>query len=423
MRTRRPRWLAQQLFLETLESRCVPSYTVTGLGTLGGNTSYPNGLNAAGQVVGESDLPGNLSHHGFLYSGGMMQDLGTLGGNNSSAEAINNVGQVAGSAEVPGGAVHAFLYSGGMMQDLGTLGGTESLAHGLNDAGQVVGEAETANGVWHAFLYSGGVMQDLGTLGGDESVAYGINSSGQVVGAADTPPADIPHAFVYSGGVMQDLGTLGGAAQGSYAYAINDAGQVVGESETARGAFRAFVYSGGVMQDLGTLGGSDSFAAGINNLGQVVGGADTAQGPEHAFLFDGGALTDLNTLIPADSGWILEEASGINDAGLIIAWGTGPSGQDQAVLLTPDAVRPSAPLGQSGGRESTVPQPTAGMWASPWERAESRPAAPAPSADRFGSGLLGAAPAQLRRHELPGWSLRWGLEDLAWDLIRHRAST
>jgi len=57
----------------------------------------------------------------------------------------------------------------------------------------------------------------------------------------------------------------------------------------------------------------------------------------HAFLYAGGVLTDLNTLIPPDSGYILEEALGITNDGLI----TGV-GFDQVLnefgsfLLTPD---------------------------------------------------------------------------------------
>jgi probable HAF family extracellular repeat protein len=51
-------------------------YTVTDLGTLGGNFSAGYGINAPGQVTGYSAT--SNAYHAFLYSNGSMQDLGTL---------------------------------------------------------------------------------------------------------------------------------------------------------------------------------------------------------------------------------------------------------------------------------------------------------------------------------------------------------
>jgi len=44
--------------------------------------------------------------------------------------------------------------------------------------------------------------------------------------------------------------------------------------------------------------------------------------------------TDLNTLIPKNSGWYLECAQGINDAGDIVGFGT-INGSTHAFLATP----------------------------------------------------------------------------------------
>ncbi len=56
-------------------------------------------------------------------------DLGTLGGPSSYAEGINSSGTIVGFSYTSGGNYHAFSYSGGVMTDLGTLpGGSNSFA-------------------------------------------------------------------------------------------------------------------------------------------------------------------------------------------------------------------------------------------------------------------------------------------------------
>ena len=99
-------------------------YNITDLGTLPGSTSsYAEGINASGEVVGYAWYGVGLGsyEHAFLYSNGTMQDLNTLlGGSYSSASGINASGQVVGFAKTSTGG-DAFLYSNGTMTDLGTL--------------------------------------------------------------------------------------------------------------------------------------------------------------------------------------------------------------------------------------------------------------------------------------------------------------
>ena len=313
-----------------------PSYTITDLGTLGGSQSWANGINASGQVVGESDTAGDTAQHGFRYANGVMTDLGTLSGtHSSSASGINASGQIVGVSYTAGDkqSLRAFRYTGNAMTVLGTLGGANSYAFGINDSGQIVGYATTKNLANHAFRYTSGVMTDLSTLGGTISSASGINASGQIVGDSSTTGNTAQHAFQYTNGVMSDLGTLGGTD--SFAYGINASGQVVGESKTTgNSATHAFRYANGVMSDLGTLGGTNSGAYSINTSGQIVGYSDTANGAYHAYLYDGGQMVDLNSLLPAGSGWTLQEAKAVNDAGQIAGHGV-INGQGHAFLMSP----------------------------------------------------------------------------------------
>ena len=349
--------LRQKPLLQSLEDRCLLSYSVTDLGILPGATaSFARGINNSGQVAGVSEAVDdydNVSDEAFLWDAtNGMQGLGFLrGGHDSVASGINDSGQVVGTSD-DFGPFRAFLWDTvNGMRDLRTLlDYTSSEASGINNSGQVVGVA-FGGGINspHAFLWDVvNGMQDLGTLPGyTSSSAYGINNSAQVVGESYTSVSASGHAFLWDAvNGMQDLGTLPGDGV-SRAFGINDSGQVVGDSLTDFfGPHHAFLWDAvNGMQDLGTLpGGNSSEAFGINNNGQVVGLASTGSA-FHAFLWQNGTLSDLNDLIPPGSGWTLASAGAINSAGQIVGYGT-VNGQTHAYLLTPDSSALTGPAGR-----------------------------------------------------------------------------
>ena len=318
-------------------------YTITDLGTLGGTTTKGMGINEDGHIAGASQSGSYL--YAFLWDDATMTNLGDLGGQGSWAYDVNDSNQVVGGSPLGGGNNHAFLWqqSGGM-QDLGTLGGPDSYAFEINSTGQAVGYACCAPTTYlsHAVLWGSGGIVDLGDL--DPlwpaiSAAYGLNDAGQVVGGSYDEFANF-HAFLWQNGGMQDLGTLGGDY--SAAEAINENGQVVGTARLANGTPHAFLWDGG-MQDLGALTWDQSIAYDINDKGQVVGTLQT--GPNsHAFVWANGQMQDLNNLIPANSGWVLQEARAINNKGRITGFGTF-NGQTRAFLLIPQAYHWTNPSG------------------------------------------------------------------------------
>ena len=358
-------------------ARGAAAYTITEIGTLGGPTSLATDVNATGQVVGAADTAAGQSH-AFLWADGVLTDLGTLGGPASLAEAINARGQVVGMAttapgqQLGGPGSHAFLWQGGRMTDLGTLGGPASEATDINDAGQVVGGATLAPGQQqnatgnHGFLWAEGRLADLGALpGGTTSRANGLNNRGQVVGISSGGTGTPLAAVRWQSGQPTDLGALPGAGV-MRAFAINDAGQVAGRAadapeqarpDTCPAARRCtpVLYRDGTWVALPTPPDAPNGAAfALNNAGQVVGAAQTAQGAVRALLWNGGAATDLNALLPAESGWVLTVAWGINDAGQIVGAGTH-NGQQRGFLLTPAAM-PGLPNTGGGGTRGYVPR-------------------------------------------------------------------
>ena len=358
------------------------SFTITDLGALDDpfGSSEARGISSNGLVTGRSPRSGS-DQRAFLYDGSTMTDLGTLGTFNdpnaglisrSLGVDVNSSGHVVGRSSSADRAGTAFFYDGTTMHDLGVLGvyvdtdgsltgipgsviSDRSFAFGINDAGSVVGSSSTDSAKRHAFLYDGTTMHDLGVLGvttsggfvtNDDSRAFDINDSGWVTGFSSIAGVDIStenHAFLYDGTTMIDLGTLAGSGAGFESFessgeAINNNGWVAGVSDTASGVEHGFLYDGTTMMDLGSLlgAGGDSVAVGLNDLGQVVGWSDsTSFTGRSATLYDTslGGLLDLNDLIDPLSGWHLQRAWDINNAGQIVGRGFNADGERHAFLL------------------------------------------------------------------------------------------
>ena len=325
-----------------------PVYTVV---DLGGPPDYvfssANGINNLGQVVGSTSSISGGGSTVFGNSGrANIQFGGLFNSSPNLAIAINDIGQTVGFYMAPPGEAyaapqwHAFVYDNGAVTDIGPLTHQKlgfTVAYGINNSGQVVGYGDGPAGTQDAFIYSNGTKLNLGTLGGDNSRGFGINNNGQVTGDSIVTGNTAEHAFIYTNGAMADIGTLGG--RHSTGYAINDAGQVAGDSYIPGNvSAHAFLYSNGLMADLGTLGGAWSRGADVNNSGQVVGYSymNLINNDVHAFLCENGAMEDLNDLIDPASGWLVYQATGINDSGSIAAIGFR-DGQQHALLLTRDS--------------------------------------------------------------------------------------
>jgi len=358
--------LAGALSLSLAVDSQAQSYTVTDLGYIGGTpkATNPNGISSDGQVTGYSYVSGSSVYNAFLFQGGPLEDLGALaGGGFSIGTGLNEFSDVVGYGTLAQGGTHAFLVRNGIMTDLGTLpSGTNSAAYAINSGGTVVGYSSTPNSGQRAVIFSGGTVTDIGALndfgtpGAGISTAFAINNKGQITGSSFNVDAGIAnsfstHAFLFSNGAMKDLGGINAIGKG-----INDSGTVVGGSTVSDGTSHAVRFDGaGSYFDLGNLkcvsedpitlgpfiaigcqnGTGNSAAYSINNSGQIVGFSDT-QTPnlEHAFVVINGLMRDLNWYIPANSGWVLQTATGINDAGQIVGNGTH-NGVRAGYLLTP----------------------------------------------------------------------------------------
>jgi probable HAF family extracellular repeat protein len=216
------------------------------LGTLGGPDSFAVYVNDGGQVAGWSytnaianAATGVPTQDPFLWQDGRVRDLGSFGGTLAFVGGLNNSGEVVGQSNLAGDIqYHPFLWDGGTLKDLGTLGGDNGSAIALNDAGVVAGEANLATPcpgcgepqVYHPFLWKDGVMTDLGVVPGDRcGFAWGINARNQVVGASGVCHGGVD-AFLWENGTIVNLNTqvASSALHLTYAWWINDRGEIAG---------------------------------------------------------------------------------------------------------------------------------------------------------------------------------------------------
>jgi probable HAF family extracellular repeat protein len=331
--------LGDAIFLDDLYygqpgSRTPSTFSLTDLGI----ETEAFAINNSGKVVGDKSVPYRVP---VIWNGGVATDLGVLNGMPSGiAYSINNSGKAVGHLSGVPSILRAIMWNGTVPTDLGSLSGMPATtANGINGRGQVVGFSAASCCVpGHATLWNRGNITDLGTLpGGSISNAYAINDIGQIVGNSNTS-SGLFHATLWKGTTPSDLGSLGGNGSFSIASDINNTGLVVGFSYIG-GSARATLWNikTNSMTDLGTLpGGAVSFARGINQRGQIVGGSyTTSAGAQHATIWDSGVLIDLNTLLDSTAiGWILQDATGINNAGQIVGNALF-NGQHHAYLLTP----------------------------------------------------------------------------------------
>jgi probable HAF family extracellular repeat protein len=316
-------------------------YTARDIGDLGYAGVIVAGVNAKGQVVGQSERPGggiDFPHAFATGPGGVgMIDLcPELVEASCAANAIDDDGLVVGWLENAG----AFVVQAdgsGFAAEPSTLD-----LNGLSPGGHVVGERAGPGGV--QAVVSRGVGQrlhGLGSLTGAKGTSWGngVNRAGTVVGCSVVSAAS-QHAFAFidpaSG--MRDLGTLGGA--NSCAMAVNDSGEIAGWADLPAGSTHAVFAKGaaGPLVDIGTLGGSFSQAMAISAHGRIVGFSTLAAHgfASHAFIYDirTRRLTDLNTLVDGlPPGTVLDVAAAINAAGQIAA----TSGDGRGWLLTPES--------------------------------------------------------------------------------------
>lgn len=326
-----------------------------------------------------------------------ITDIGTLGGD-TSGYGINNLGHVTG-ASYTGGQFHAFYWNGNEMKDLGTFStqawgyGGNSVGYALSDKGEIVGRSSIVTAEYGGFYWDptreynnmGAVYLNMidynygsgggGTMPNRQGEVRSINSQGRFAGTIAEELLSSPdRAFYWNGTEAVLLSDPAKPRDLSEAYGINDSDVVAGHvSNTAcfwdgsgihyiaqddwyyshardinnssyivgfvfygyYGAAHAFLWDGENFIDIhDDEVAPGSFAFAINNQGQIVG----ATHGNDALYWENGEAYILDDLLDGSGdGWDLERAMDINDSGQITGYGTH-DGSKRAFLLTPTPV-------------------------------------------------------------------------------------
>ena len=228
--------------------------------------SESSSINSRGEAVGTATTADSSRRVAFV----LRQDkVVLLPGEQSRANSISDNGWIAGQTVISGSRAAApVLWKNGSIIDLKIC--CAGVARSVNRHGLIVGDTYDKQGRYHAFVWDAGHGARQLTVPGEEfSSALALNDLGTILLKA-TPGG----LFLYSGGKLEPIDIPKGTPR-----AMNDHGILVGSFGPNPEAQRAFVW-------------------------------DRAHG-----------MQDLSTLIPANSGWTLEVASGVNDRGEIVGWG------------------------------------------------------------------------------------------------------
>lgn len=246
------------------------------------------------------------------------------------------------------GQPHAFLLHP-TETDLGLLpGGTVSIPLAVRE-GFVAGQGSTGTGAQatHAWRWSAPTgMVDCGTLGGPELTAIGAALSARgVLGYGDNATQSALVAMRWDGcGTPQELPSLGGII--SFLVASNDAGDGIGHSQTSTGVTHAALWlsTGGVI-DQHTLPDGQSFGADVNVHRETVGDLNLPTGQQgFRNRGDGVGMVILEPL----AGDTQAQVRALNDAGdsvgrsYLPAPRFGPHVHQEAVLWESDTTSPVA---------------------------------------------------------------------------------
>lgn len=202
-------------------------------------------------------------------------------------------------------------------------------------AGQYLTD-RTAQAKLRSVIYKDGVRIDIGTLGGDRTEARGMNNNHQIVGFSAAATGG--YGFIWENGLMRKL-THPELLRISPS-AISDNGWIAGGADGKDGNTTMITMRGAEVYQHEYQPDYAQIISAIDLQGTAVGhrakvGASGLL--QEALIYDHGQRDVIWSISDADTkGWsTLNNATDINDFGVICGWGTKKNGQIRGWIARP----------------------------------------------------------------------------------------
>ncbi len=282
----------------------------------------PVAINDDGEVAGRTE-----DHHAATWTrrGGLRVLPLPPGFGDSEAVGINRSGHVVGNVhDRSSGRNAAFSYEHGRLT---LLAGEHTRVYGLNDADVVVGSAVASeSGKTEPVVWTHGVLKPVDSCCGGSLTAIG--SSGLGIGDLYDEQGRYHAAMWTNGGGLKPIGP---PDKFSSSVAVNGAGHIVVQAYS-----ELYLYVSGVLTRVELHPKLPTKPLAISDCDVIVGAFGPYSDADRAFVWDqASGFLDLNAVLPADSGWKLEYATGINGHGVIVGKGDFKGEDNAGFMLLP----------------------------------------------------------------------------------------
>jgi probable HAF family extracellular repeat protein len=319
-----------------------------------GSSWFPSigtaGLNEDGDIVGARSGCGDTDGGAYSwYDGSPMINLQALmpPGMVATVFDINSSRQIVGDMLhfSGGGDYSAILIHNNIVTPLGMLSGhTYARAFAISEQGVIAGYSQSTSGWMKATVWQNNQPIALDLPLGPNAVARSISDTGLVCGwmGEFISSQATSHAFIHDlkSHTTIDVGTPLPGTPNADATGVNSHGNICGHSRVSCGqscvAVRGFYWSKGHVVELGSIPGfSRCDTRGINDSNTIVGGCSTQIGDSRGFVWKNGTMHALQDLVHPPMNLWISNATGINNAGQIAAYGILNNGPYVALRLNP----------------------------------------------------------------------------------------
>lgn len=286
------------LSVYSLHAQTLPppaNLTYTNIDLPGEQATFPEAINASGQIAGDvQDLNGKFHGYRVDKDGSNLMLIDFPGGRATEVTGMNSRGDIVGDYFDTAFVTHGFLLRDGSFSTIDFPNAVSSFASGINARGEIVGSYDSADGSVHGYLFDGDqfttiddpnapVINGLNNTPITKTDIFSINDHGVMAGVSHNDDFSFQQSFLLSHGEFDYIAVPGSPGATKIAQ-INNAGDAIGFFEDSNQIFHGFLLSKGVFSTVDPPGSVLTALAALNPSGQIALFDSDSTGAFHAFL-------------------------------------------------------------------------------------------------------------------------------------------